>query len=245
MTLFESATELRVRLKSADEAHGGEELLSRARTVREDIRLAAEHFEAVQSYRETIGGSDTPVRDAVPIREAIEIFEGALASSGLKAVQQPSGATLLRVVASQTRLVDRWVRSTWRANFAMAHGFLVRANSDRLHGSAAARRKVRDLVSTIEDVWTMNPVSDRAALEERLERRGLHSCVERVNELIEELRTAIAASEQEQSERTPEVQAALRRAASDEGLPLAEVTPELLAALQSAGVLDDLVVRRL
>ena len=69
--------------------------------------------------------------------------------------------------------------------------------------------------------------------------------LERVNELIEELRGAIAAIDLERAAMTSEVRAVLQSAASEDGLLLAEVTPELMEALRSAGVLDDLVVRRL
>ena len=54
MTLFESATELQVRLEAANTAHAGDERLSRGRTVRDNIALAAEYFEAVQAYRVSI-----------------------------------------------------------------------------------------------------------------------------------------------------------------------------------------------
>ena len=168
-----------------------------------------------------------------------------MSSSGPKAVQQQSAATLLNVAVVQTRRVDRWVNSTWRENFPAAQRLLERANSSGLHGSAAASTKVRNCASTIQVVLNMNPVRDRAALEARLNAEGLNACLERVNELIEQLRTAIAAIDQEQAAMTPEVRTTLRRAASAQGLPLGEVTPELLAALRSAGVLDDLVVRRL
>ena len=244
VTLFESATELHLRLEAASAADAGDELLARGRTVRDEITSAAERFEAVQSYRVEIDRTDSPSLDAKEVRLAIGRFRGAISKSGSKAFQQQPADSLLKVLASQTRRLDRWINSTWRENFAAAHRFLEQANSDQLHGSAAARRKVRVRASTIEDVLTMDPVSDRAALEARLDRRGLSACVERVNEMIAELRTAIAAIDQEQAEMSPEVQAALRRAASAGGLPLGEVTPELLAALQLAGVLDDLIVRQ-
>lgn len=244
MTLFESATELHLRLEAASAADAGDELLARGRTVRDEITSAAEHFEAVQSYRVEIDRTDSPSLDAKEVRLAIGRFRATISKSGSKAFQQQPADTLLKVLARQTRRLDRWVNSTWRENFAAAHRFLEQANSDQLHGSAAARREVRVRASPIDDVRTMDPVSDRAALEARLDRRGLSACVERVNEMIAELRTALAAIGQEQAEMSPEVQAALRRAASAEGLPLGEVTPELWAALQLAGVLDDLIVRQ-
>lgn len=245
MTLYESATELQLRLEAASIADAGDELLARGRTVRDDITSAAEYFESVQSYRVAIGRTDAPLLDARQVHSAIGGFRGSISRSGPRALQQQSADTLLKVVKAQRKRADRWVTSTWRENFAPAEGLVQQAESDGLHGSTLARTRVRVRASKITGVLAMNPVTDRASLEARLNSRGLHACVERVNELIGELRTAIAAIEQEQAERTPEVRAALGRAASDEGLPLGEVTPELLAALQSAGVLDDLVVRRL
>ena len=244
MTLVKSATELHLRLEAASEADAGNELLARGRTVRDEITSAAERFEAVQSYRIESDRTDSPPLDVKEVRLAIGRFRGSISKSGSKALQQQPADTLLKVLAAQTRRLDRWVNSTWRENFAAAHRILEQANSDRLHGSAAARRKVRVRASTIEDVLTMNPVSDRAALEARLNKKGLSACAERVNETIAELRTAIAAIDQEQAEMPSEVQAALRRAASADGLPLDEVTPELLAAFRLAGVLDDLIVCR-
>ena len=245
MTLYESATELQLRLEAASIADAGDELLARGRTVRDDITSAAEYFESVQSYRVAIGRTDAPLLDARQIRSAIGGFRGTISRSGPKAFQQQSADTLLRVVKGQIKRADRWVTSTWRENFAPAEELIRQAESDGLHGSVLARTRVQIRVSKITDVLAMNPVTDRVSLEARLNSRGLDACVARVNELIGELRTAVAAIEQEEAERTPEVLAALRSAGSDEGLPLREVTPELLAALQSAGVLDDLVVRRL
>ena len=139
MTLFETATKLQLRLKAASAADAGDQLLSRGRTVRDDIASAAEHFEAVQSYRITIGRTDRPLLDAKEIRQAIGRFRGALRNSGHKAVQQQSADTLLKVLTAQTRRVDRWVKSTWRENFAAAQGLLERALSGDLHGSPGDR----------------------------------------------------------------------------------------------------------
>ena len=74
VTLFEAATELRIRLRSASEADAQDELMSRGRTVRGDIVSAAEHLEAVQSYRVTIGRTDAPMLDTRAIRQAIGRF---------------------------------------------------------------------------------------------------------------------------------------------------------------------------
>ena len=117
--------------------------------------------------------------------------------------------------------------------------------SGELPGSVSARARAQNRASRIEYVLSLNPVEDRATLETYLNAEGLDACIERVNELTGELREAIVAIEREQAEMTPEVRAAIQRATSDDGLPLSEVTPELMAALRSAGVLDDLIVRRL
>ena len=245
MTLFETATELRIRLRSASEADAQDELMSRGRTVRGDIVSAAEHLEAVQSYRVIIGRTDAPTLDTRAIRQAIGRFRGALSKSGPKALQQQTAATLRDVVTAQTRRVDRWVRSTWRENFVGAEELLARVDSGDLQGSVLARTKARNRASKIEEVLNLNPVQDRAMLEAHLDAVGLDACIERVNELIEELRAAIVSIERDQAEMPPEVRVAIQQATSVDGLPLSEVTPELVAALRSADVLDDLVVRQL
>jgi hypothetical protein len=219
--------------------------MSRGRTVRGDIVSVAEHLEAVQSYRVIIGRSDAPMLDTRAIRQAIGRFRGALSRSGPKALQQQSAATLRDVLTAQSKRVDRWVKSTWRENFADATALLERVASGELHGSASAGRKARNRASRIEHVLNLDPVRDRATMEAYLDAVGLEACVQRVNQLIEELRQAIVAIDLEQTAMPPEVRAAIQRAQSPDGLPLSEVTPELMAALRSAGVLDDLVVRRL
>ena len=139
MTLFETATELQLRLESATAADTGDQLLSRGRTVRADIASAAEHFEAVQSYRITIGRTDRPPLAAKEIRQAIGRFRGTLSNSGPKAVQQRSAVTLLKVLDTQIKRVDRWVKSTWQENFAASQELLERADSGDLHGSPVNR----------------------------------------------------------------------------------------------------------
>ena len=244
MTLFETATELHVRLEAASAADAGDELLSRGRTVRDDVRTAAEHLEAVQTYRAAMGRTDAPSIDAKDVRQAVGRFRGALSKSGPKALQQQSAATLLEVLVAQTRRADRWVSSAWKENFIAAEELGSRSQSGVLHGSPADRTKARSRGLTLEAARKMDPVKDRATLEKLLKVHGLDSCLARVGELIGELREAIAAIDQEQSAMPTAVRAVLVRAASGDGLPLGEVTAELLMALQSAGVLDDLVVRR-
>ena len=245
MTLFDTATELRARLRSATEADAQDELMSRGRTVRSDIMSAAEHLEAVQSYRVIIGRTDAPTLNTKKIRQATGRFRGVLSRSGPKALQQQSAATLWGVVAEQSGRVDRWVKSTWRENFAAAEELLERVDSGDLHGSTSTRTRAQSRATKIKAALNLNPVKDLARLETLLDAVGLGTCIERVDGLIEELREALVAIERDQAEMTPEVRAAVRRATSENGLPLSEVTPELMTALRSAGVLDDLVVRRL
>ena len=245
MTLFATATDLQLRLQAANAADEGDEVLSRGRTVRDSIASAATRLEAVQTYRVAIGRAEAPPLDAREIRQAIGRFQGALKASGPRAVQQQWAATLLDVLTVQARRAANWVKSTWRENFSSAEELLKRADSRDLHGSPANRTKVRRLASTIAVIRNTDPIEEQAVLEGRLKVEGLNACLARVDDFVGELRAAIAAIDQEQAAMTPEVRSAIERAASDCGLPLGEVTPELLAALQSAGVLDDLVVRRL
>lgn len=245
MTIFETATELHVRLRSASEEDAQDELMSRGRTVRDDIASATEYLEAVRSYRVILGRTDAPILDTRAIRQAIGRFRGALSRSGPKALQQQSAATLRDVVTTRSKRVDRWVKLTWRENFfAAAEGLLTRVASGELHGSVSASAKARSRASKIEHVLNLNPVKDRATLEAHLNTVGLDACIERVNGLVDELHAAIVSIELEQTAMPPEVRAVIQSATSPDGLPLSEVTPELMAALRSAGVLDDLVVRR-
>ena len=244
MTLFETADRLHLRLDAASAADEEDALLSRGRTLRDAIVAATEHYEAAQSFRVTIGLTDAPPLDTKAIRQATGYFRGTLSKNGSKAFQQRPAATLVEVLNAQTRRVDHWIKSTWRDNFAGARALLERVDSGDLHGSVLARTKAQNRASKIEYVLSLNPVEDRATLEAYLDAVGLDVCIERVNGLIEELRTAIAAIDCEQAAMPQEVNDAFERAASEDGLPLSEVTPELMAALRSAGVLDDLVVRR-
>ena len=245
MTLFETATELQEGLEAASAADTGDAILSRGRRIRDDIASAAEHLEAVHVYRVTIGRTDTPPLSSEKIHQAVGRFETARSSSGPRAFQQPSADALLDVLATLIRSVDQWVKSTWRESLAEAQELLNRARLVGSHGSALARTKVRNRASRIEAVLDLNPVRDREVLEALLNAEGLEACLAQVNELVEELRTALAAIDSEQAAMPQEVKAAIERAASEDGLPLGEVTLELIAALRSAGVLDDLVVRRL
>ena len=244
MTLFQTAIELQLQLEAASTADKEDVLRSRARTVRDGIVATTEHYEAAQSYRVTIGLTDAPPLNTKAIRQAIGHFRGALSKSRSNAFQQRSAATLEEVLAAQTRRVDQWLKSTWSQNFASARALLDRVDSGDLHGPVLARTKAQHRASRIRDILSLNPVKDRATLEAHLNAAGLDSCIERVNELIEELHAAITAIDRDQAAMTPEVRAAIQRATSPDGLPLSEVTPELMAALRSAGVLDDLVVRR-
>lgn len=245
MTLFETADKLLLRLDAVSTADEEDVLLSRGRTVRDAIVAAVEHLEAAQSYRIATGLTDTPPLNAKDIRQAIGHFRGALSRSRPNAFQQRPAAKLEEVMAAQTKRVDRWIMSTWRRNFADAEELLERVATGELHGSVLARGKAQRRATRIEAVLKLNPVKDRAMLEAHLNSVGLDACIEQVNQLIEELHAAITAIDQDRAEMAPEVRTATQRAASDDGLPLSEVTPELMDALRSAGVLDDLVVRRL
>lgn len=245
MTLFETANQLQLRLEAASAADEDDVLLSRGRTLRDAVVAAKEHYESAQSYRVTIGLTDAPPLNTKAIRQAIGHFRGALSKSSSNAFQQRPAATLAEVLAAQARRVDHWIKSTWGENFAGVRALLERVASGDLHGSVSARTKVRNRASKIEYVLSLNPVEDRATLEAHLNAVGLAACIERVNELIEELRDAIVTIDRNQAEMPREVQDAIQSAQSPDGLPLSEVTPELMAALRSAGVLDDLVVRRL
>ena len=245
MTLFDTATELLVRLEAASAEDAGDELLARGRSVRDEVMSTAEHLEAVQSYRVAIGRTDAPSLDAKAMRQAIGRFRGALARSGPRALQQQSAATLVDVMTAQIKRVDRWVASTWRENFDASQELQERANSGDLHGSPEMKTKASGRAATIAVLRNKDPIRDRIELEERLKVEGLNALLERVNELVDDLRNAIAAIDLEHAAMTPEVRAVLQSSASDDGLPLAEVTLELMEALRSAGVLDDLVVRRL
>ena len=245
MTLFETADKLQLRLDAASTADEDDALLSRGRTLRDAIVAATAHYEAAQSYRVAIGLTDAPPLDTKAIRQATGHFRGALSKSSSNAFQQRPSATLEEVLAAQTRRVDHWLKSTWRENFAGARALLERVDSGDLHGPVLARTKAQNRASKIEYVLSLNPVEDRATLEAYLDAVGLGACIQRVNDLIEELQAAIVAIDRDQAAMTPEVRAVIQRATSPDGLPLSEVTPELMAALRSADLLDDLVVRRL
>ena len=138
-------------------------------------------------------------------------------------------------------IADRWAKSNWKEHFEPAKTLLERVESGDLRGSTATTARAR--ASQIKTVSGLNPVTDQADLESRLKVTGPLACIERVKSMIGELRAAIEMADTEHAALTPEVRDVLRRAA-EAGLPLAEITPELLSALRSAGVIEDLVVRR-
>lgn len=244
MTLLEFANELHLRLVAAHEAGMEDHLLSRAQTVRSGITLAAQQFEAVQSYRITTGRGGHVVLDARKVRRAIGGFRGALSKSGPSAVQQQPADTLMQVLTTQNRRANRWVKSMWREEFATARELLNRVASGDLHGSSADKLRAQRYASKIQVILNTDPVNEQATLESSLRVEGLNACRERVDKLIEDLRAVIAAIDNTRAALTPEVREALQRATTGYGLPLAEVTPELRDAFQSAGVLDDLVVHQ-
>lgn len=245
MTLIDTATDLLIRLEAASAEDSGDELLSRGRKVREGIASVSEHLEEVLAYRASIDRTDAPPFDAKAVRQAVGRFRGALSHSGPRAFQQQSAATLESVLATQTTRVDRWVASTWRENFDDSQSLQERANAGDLYGSPALKTKARTRAATLAVLRTKDPVRDRDELENLLEVQGLEEILKRVDEIVEDLRSAIDAIDSEHAAMTPQVQSALESAASEDGLPLVDVTPELMDALQKAGVLDDLVVRRL
>ncbi len=244
MTLFTRATELQVLLEAANAADASDELLSRGRVIRDDLLEAAEHLENVRAYRSVIGREDVQPLEAKVIRQAVGGFRGALSRSGPKALQQQAAATLLKVLVEQTKRTDRWVIASWQENFVPAQGLLSRTEAGGLHGSPAHRAMATSRASIISAARSTDPVRERTKLEGLLKADGLSHCLERVAELVGELREAIEAMDAEQAAMTPEVRAVLEQAGTDGGLPLSQITPELLTSLQYAGVLDDLVVRR-
>lgn len=243
MTLFETAAKLQLRLDAANEEDEVDQLLSRAHKVRSALAHAAEHFDAVQSYRVAIGQTDVPSLGGKEIRQAVGRLKGSLSRYGTRAFQLPSADKLQRLLSTQIRRVDGWVRFTWRQNFTAARELLVREESGDLHGSPTDRVRASNRASKIRVVQGKDPVRERTLLEELLKVEGLNACLGEVDKLIDDLRAAIAEIDKKQNALTPRVRAVLRQAASVNGLPLSEVTPELLAELQLAGVIEDLVVR--
>lgn len=244
MTLYETATELRVRLETANEADAGDELLTRGKGLRGELAAAVRHFQAVKEYRQDMGRDDAPKIDVKRLRQAIGGFRGALSKSGPRAFQQQSAATLLDVVETESKMIDRWVASTWRDQFTRAQISLARVESGELHGSIGLRTTAKSRAATITALRNTDPIHGRTDLEQRLEVSGLTACLERIGQMIGQLEEAISEIDREHQAMTPEVQQILNRAASARGVPLGEITPQQLAALQAAGVIDDLVVRR-
>lgn len=245
MTLIDTAMNLLIRLEAASTEDSGDELLSRAQIVREDIVSATEHFERVLAYRESIDRTDAPPFDAKAVRQAVGRFRGALSRSGPKAFQQQSAATLEGVLRAQTTRVDRWVASTWRENFDDSRSLQERANSDDLYGSPALKARAKARAARLAVLRNQDPVRNRKELEDLLQAQDLKAMFAQVGEIVEELRGALETIDSEHAAMTPEVRSVLEGATSGDGLPLVDVTPDLMEALRAAGVLDDLVVRRL
>ncbi|TDT14596.1 hypothetical protein BDK89_0151 [Ilumatobacter fluminis] len=244
MTLYDRATELRVRLDAANEADVGDELLTRGKSIRDQLSAASEYLAEVKAYRETVGQAGAPKIDPKRLRQSIGGFRGALAKSGPRAFQQQSATTLLEVIGAETKRLDRFVASSWNAQFDQAKASLERVKEGQLNGSIDLRTRARMCAARISTLRSLDPIRERAELENRLGGKGLAACLERVEQLIHELNEAIKAIDDEQAAMTPEVRQVLNRSSSAAGLPLAEITADDLAALRAAGVIDDLVVRR-
>lgn len=245
MTLIDTATDLQIRLEAASAEDSGDEILSRGRKVREGIVSVTEHFEGVLAYRASIDRTDAPPFDAKAVRQAVGRFRSALSRSGPRAFQQQSAATLEGVLAAQRTKVDRWVASTWRENFDEAQSLQERANSADLYGSPALKARAQARAATLAVLRNKDPVRDRDDLENLLDVQDLEAMLKQVGEIVKELRSAIETIDSEHAAMTPEVRSVLEGAASEDGLPLVNVTPDLMEALRTAGVVDDLVVRRL
>lgn len=243
MTLFDTASELQLRLDTANEIDAEDQLLSRALTVRTALKTAADHFAAVQSYRIAIGQAEGPQLGGKAIRQAVGQFKGSLSKSGPRAFQLQAADTLQRLLDKQIKRVDSWVRLAWRQNFAAARELLVRVESGNLHGSPADRVRACSRASKIGVFQSKDPIRERTFLEKSLKVKGLNACLGEIHKIIDDLRAAIAEIDKKQAALRPKVRAVLQQAASHEGFPLVEVTPDLLVELQLAGVVEDLVVR--
>ncbi len=244
MTLFNTASELLVRLMIASEAELGDQLVVRAQNVRDSISTAVDHYENVQSYRSAIAPKDSPSFKGKKLRQSISGFRRALSTRGTSAFQQNASGTLQQNLQTESRILDKWVMQTWSQNFDSAHDLLLRAQSGELYGSPRAKAKAETLALKINAAKNYNPVKDRAELEKLLKVQGVSAYLKGVNDLIEELRKEIAELDQLQATIPPEAQDLLKRSASDEGIPLSDVTPEVLAMLRSADLLGEFVVRR-
>lgn len=245
MSLYDQTVELQLKLEAAQSADSSLDLVATADRFVDTMDDASDYLSGTAQFRSRLSITDFPAIDAKAVSVAISAFRAGLSRYGLRAVQQQPAAKLAAVAKDQRARSSRWATARWRHVFEVYQPLLEEAQPGRLYGSSTHRYAAEGRARTMTLLQRQDPVTDEVkVIAELCQGDASASWLERLEKLGHELARALQALKDERAVLTPEVQKALESASSEGGLSLADVSPALLEALRTAGVDDDLVVRR-
>jgi hypothetical protein len=245
MSLYDQAIDLQLKLDTAQAIDSGLELVAKADNLVEALDNAAGYLTGIKRFQVHLGLTESPPVDGKAIATAITAFRAGLSRYGAKASQQQPAANLVKTAKDQRARAASWAVARWRNIFDAYQSLVDQVQSGQLLGGSTHRFTAERKATKLSMLARQDPVADEGkVIAELCDGDTNASWLQRVKLLGDELAGALQALDDERAALTPEVQKALDRATSDDGLPLAEVTAQLLDALHTAGVGDDLVVRR-
>jgi hypothetical protein len=244
MSLYDRAVDIGVRLDAAASADASVALLAQGQILVRELDETTARLEAAASMREVLEVDSRPAVDSKAVNQAVGAFRAGLSRHAAAAFQHAPATTLRDVARQQATAAERWALSAWRAKVDELTPHVPHATSEHLQGGALLRQRAENRLRKLRLIRDINPLTDAVRLQSELQGTDLAGWLETVSGLDEELSGALEALQAERAQHTPAVRAALFRAGSTDGLPLEEVTEDLLADLRAAGVLDQLVVRR-
>jgi hypothetical protein len=245
MSLYDRAVDMGVRLGAAASADAGVALLAQGQILVRELEETTARLEAAASIRKTLGVDTRPAVDTKVVSQAVGAFRAGLSRHAAAAFQHAPATTLRDVAKQQAASVERWALSAWRAKVDELTPHTHQATSENLQGGALLRQRAENRLRKLKVVRDINPLTDQTRLQSELQGTDVSAWLAAVSTLDEELRAALEGLEAERALHTPTVRTALERADSPDGLPLDEVSEDLMTELRAAGVLDQLVVRRL
>jgi hypothetical protein len=244
MSLYDRAVDIGVRLEAAASADASVAVLAQGQILVRELDETTARLEAAASTRNVLGVDARPTIDAKAVNQAVGAFRAGLSRHAASAFQHAPATTLRDVAKQQATAVERWALSAWRAKVDELTPHARQVTSEQLQGGALLRQRAENRLRKVRVIRDINPLTDSARLQAELQGTDLPAWLAAVSNLDDELRVALEGLEAERAQHTSGVREALARADSPEGLPLEEVTEDLMTELRTAGVLDQLVVRR-
>ncbi len=245
MSLYDSAVNLALKLDAAVAADASDHLLAQGQMLVLDLDRASATLEAAADMRAALGAATDPTVDTKSVNQAIGAFRAGLSCHGASAFQHTPASTLREVAKQQRLAAERWALHAWRSTVDRLAPHAADVTSDRLHGTTGQRLRAQNRLRLLSKVRDLNPLTEATKLQAELGGSSLNDWIAAVAALDVELQIALEQLDATRARYSPVVKAALVRADSDTGLRLDELTDELLVELRTAGVDDQLVVRRL